>query len=445
MCRKTASRRSVPDLAESWSLSEDGNTLTFKLRQGVKWHDGKPFTAADVKCTWDLIAGRSDRQVAGQPAQILVPKPEVGHRRRRLPRSAFTEPAAALVPRAARLGLVAGLSVPCPGEGHAYASDRHRTVQIRRVQAQRNHQDRPNPDYWKKDRPYLDGIEYTYIANPSTAILAFTAGKFDRLCARQSVAAADEADEAAGAGRGLRGSVVEHPAPAARQSRQAALRQSRAAPGDGAEPRPPGLHRHHQRRRWVGRRRDDAAAGRRWGMPPEILQSLPGTGPMCKKNRAEAREIMKKLGYGPDKRLPVTVTTRDDTPAYRDPSVLLIDQLKEIYHRRHAERDRYDRMVPDRHAQGLHRRSDRQRNGLDDPDQQLIENFVCGAERNYTGYCSKEVDELDRSAIERSRCREAQEAGLGDRAQTGRGRRPPGDLLSGIGGLLAALIQGSAR
>src|SRR5580704_15298946 len=47
----------VPDLAESWSWSEDGTELTFKLRHGVKWHDGKPFAAADVKCTWDLLQG----------------------------------------------------------------------------------------------------------------------------------------------------------------------------------------------------------------------------------------------------------------------------------------------------------------------------------------------------------------------------------------------------
>src|SRR5260370_25493027 len=36
-----------------------------------------------------------------------------------------------------------------------------------------------NPDYWKKDRPYLDGIEYTIIKNLSTAVLALVSGKFD--------------------------------------------------------------------------------------------------------------------------------------------------------------------------------------------------------------------------------------------------------------------------
>ena len=57
----------VPDLAESWAWSEDGKELTFKLRRGVKWHDGKPFTAADVKCTWDLLQGKTQEKLRLNP------------------------------------------------------------------------------------------------------------------------------------------------------------------------------------------------------------------------------------------------------------------------------------------------------------------------------------------------------------------------------------------
>ena len=45
----------VPNLAESWEISEDGLTITFKLRQGVKWHDGQPFTAEDCVFTWKFV------------------------------------------------------------------------------------------------------------------------------------------------------------------------------------------------------------------------------------------------------------------------------------------------------------------------------------------------------------------------------------------------------
>src|SRR5215470_15563521 len=53
----------VPELATSWSWSEDWTELSFKLRQGVKWHDGKPFTASDVKCTYDLLTGKAKEKL----------------------------------------------------------------------------------------------------------------------------------------------------------------------------------------------------------------------------------------------------------------------------------------------------------------------------------------------------------------------------------------------
>src|ERR1700716_503136 len=57
----------VPDLASDWAWDENGTRLTFHLRKGVKWHDGKPFTAADVKCTWDLLQGKGSDKLRINP------------------------------------------------------------------------------------------------------------------------------------------------------------------------------------------------------------------------------------------------------------------------------------------------------------------------------------------------------------------------------------------
>src|SRR6266853_2760382 len=67
-----------------------------------------------------------------------------------------------------------------------------------------------------------------------------------------------------------------------------------------------------------------------WGMPPDVLKMLPGYDPDVQKNRSEARKLMQRLGYGPDNPLAVKVAARN-IPLYRDPAVMLIDQLKEIY------------------------------------------------------------------------------------------------------------------
>jgi peptide/nickel transport system substrate-binding protein len=55
LIRLDRSFKPVPDLAKSWTISDDGLTYTFKLNEGVKWHDGQPFGAADVKYTIDEV------------------------------------------------------------------------------------------------------------------------------------------------------------------------------------------------------------------------------------------------------------------------------------------------------------------------------------------------------------------------------------------------------
>lgn len=56
----------LPDLAETWEISEDGRNVTFRLRHGVTWHNGTPFTAADVIFTYSLLA---DPKLGGDPDQ----------------------------------------------------------------------------------------------------------------------------------------------------------------------------------------------------------------------------------------------------------------------------------------------------------------------------------------------------------------------------------------
>src|ERR1700741_3580388 len=390
----------VPDLASNWSWSEDGKELTFKLRDGVNWHDGKPFTAADVKCTWDLITGKSTEKLRVNPRKAwyrnleeVVPNgdSEVTFRLKR-PQTSFI----AL--------LASGLTPVYPGHVAPALMRQHPigTGPFKFVEFKPNEHIRVtrNPDYWKPGRPYLDGIEYTIIRNPSTGILAFVAGKVDMTSpfflqvpllkdAKRQDPEAICALVPSNVNRNVRMNRDAAPFDKPELRRAVALAVDRKAfvdtltegKGDfgGAMlPPPEGV----------------------WGMPADMLKSLPGYNPDVAKNRAEARGIMEKLGYGPGKRLKLTVSTRN-IPPYRDPAVILIDQLKEIYI--DGELDPIDT------AQWLPRvmRGDYTialiltGNGLDDPDQTLYENFTCGAEGNYDRYCSPELDKMvDRQSME---------------------------------------------
>ena len=187
-----------------------------------------------------------------------------------------------------------------------------------------------NPDYWKQGRPYLDGIEYTIIKNLSTANLAFIAGTFDMtfpyslsvpllkdVNKRMPQAICELTPTAVNRNLIVNRDVPPFDNPDLRRAMALSLdrhafidiiSEGQGDIGGVMQPLPEGL----------------------WGTPPEVLNKLPGYDPDVQKNRTEAREIMRRFGYGPDNRLKVKVTTRD-LPFFRDPAVILIDQLKEIY------------------------------------------------------------------------------------------------------------------
>ena len=126
----------VPELANSWTWDEDGTRLTFKLHEGVKWHDGKPFTARDVKCTWDLLQGKASERLRINPRKAWYRNlEEVTTNGDYEATFVLRRPQPAS--RAARLRVFAGLSLPRLAARDAPTPDRHRPVQIRRIQAER--------------------------------------------------------------------------------------------------------------------------------------------------------------------------------------------------------------------------------------------------------------------------------------------------------------------
>ncbi len=390
----------VPDLASEWSWDEDKAQLTFRLREGVKWHDGKPFTAKDVQCTWDLLAGKLNEKLRVNPRKAWYRNLEevttngdyevTFHLKR--PQPAFI----AL--------LASGFSpvYPCHVSPRDMRSHPIGTGPFKFVEFKPNESIKVtrNPDYWKKGQPYLDGIEYQIIKNVSTGVLAFVAGKVDMTSPYylQVPVLKDVKDQAPEATCELvpvnvnRNVMMNREAPPFNNPdlrRAIALSLDRKAfvdtltlgkgdLGGVMQPPPEGI----------------------WGMPPEMLKTLPGYDPDVPKNRAEARKIMEKLGYRPDKRLEIKVSTRNVQP-YRDAAIILIDQLKEIYINGELEVvdtvQWFPKVMRGDYTVGLNLTG----NGLDDPDQTLYENFTCGAEGNYDRYCNPEIDKMvDRQSME---------------------------------------------
>jgi len=383
----------LPELATDWAWDEDGIKLVFHLRQGVKWHDGRPFTAADVKCTWDLIQGKSAERLRVNPRKSWYANlVEV------VPNGDYEVTFVLKRPQPAFIALLAtGMSpvYPCHVSPAQMRQHPIGTGPFKFVEFKPNEFIKvvKNPDYWKPGLPHLDSIEYTLLHNRSTAILAFVAGKYELTFAGTLTIALTRDLQ-----KQRPDAVCELP-PGSVSTNLIINREK--PPFDNPELRR-AMSLALDRQAFIdivteGKGLRAAALqpppGGQWGMPLDMLEKLPGYEPDVAANREKARELMKKLGYGPDKRMHIKVTTRD-VPPYRDPAVILIDQLKEIYIDAELEpvdtAQWYPKMQRKDYAVALNLTGTL----VDDPDAMLYENYACGGVGNYNGYCNPEIDRM---------------------------------------------------
>jgi len=383
----------IPELAESWAWDATGTKLSFKLRPGVTWHDGKPFTAKDVQCTWHRLNGKEDGYFRRNPRRIWYAN---------LKEVTVESDTAATFhlerPQPALLSMLAsGMApvYPCHVEARLMRTAPVGTGPFKFAEFRSNEVIRlaRNPDYWRKGQPYLDGIETRIVANRATRALALQTGDID-LTSPGDITIPIVKDLAVQApkvqcetgGTNVSTNVLinsKRPPfdnPALRRAiafgldRQAfidTLTHGSASISGAMLPPPDGL----------------------WGMPPEQLAALASYSGRLEERQAEARRIMEGLGHTQSSRLKLKVLTRD-FPSYKDPAVILIDQLSKIGF--DAELEIVDSTIYFSRAvkQDFSLALNLSGVAIDDPDSMLVENYACKSDNNFSKYCNPEVESL---------------------------------------------------
>ena len=159
-----------------------------------------------------------------------------------------------------------------------------------------------------------------------------------------------------------------------------------------------------------------------WGLPAEMLAALPGYGGEVEANRAEARKLMEKHGFGPERRLALKVPARN-VPAHRDVGVPLVETLRHIYIDAELEPIDTAAWFPKITCKDYVIGPNITCGAVDDPDQNFYENYSCGANRNFTQYCNRDLQALfDQRG-------EAPGNGVGDRSAVA-GRSGAADFVS---------------
>ena len=163
----------VGDLAESWTISKDGLVYTFKLRQGVKFHDGSEMTSKDVKASYDKIifppAGvKSLRKESYSSVEVVeAPDPHTVRFRLKYPESSL------LLNLASPWNWIYKADILAK-DMHWYEKNVMGTGPFLFVEHVKGSHwvGKKNPNYWDKGKPYLDGFRATFMSSSAAQVAA---------------------------------------------------------------------------------------------------------------------------------------------------------------------------------------------------------------------------------------------------------------------------------
>ncbi|MGI0150227.1 MAG: ABC transporter substrate-binding protein, partial [Thermoplasmata archaeon] len=319
----------IGDVASEWKISPDGLTYTFKIRQDIRFHDGSPLTAADVKATYDKIvfppAGVLSIRKRAYTAIDRVEAPDPG-----------TVVFKLKVPSASLLdNLASPWNVIFPKKYLDKDPNYFKTnvvgsgpFKFKNYTRGSTFEGERNPDYFVKDRPYLDG--YKFFISPETSVRAAAIRSGRAYIEFRGLPGAEV--EAIRKQLGDKVAVQETPATGwwgisvnntvkpfndVRVRKALALGLDRYTAGRVLYPLT-GL-------KFVGGlMRPDSD----WAMPDAELEKFPGFGRDMDKNRAEAKRLLADAGY--PNGLKIVMKNRNVKLPYQDFAVFLIQEWRKI-------------------------------------------------------------------------------------------------------------------
>jgi peptide/nickel transport system substrate-binding protein len=383
----------IGDLATEWKISPDGLTYTFKIHQGVRFHDGSPLTAADVKASYDKIifppqGVRSVRKNAYTAVtNVEAPDPATVVFKLKFPSASL------LANLASPWNVIFPKKYldqdPNYFKTHAVGSGPFKFKNFTRGST---FEGEKNPDYFVKDRPYLDG--YKFFISPETSVRAAAIRSGRAYIEFRNLPNAEV--EAIRKQLGDKVAVQE----TAMTGQWGVAINNTAKPFNDVRVRKAltlGIDRYTMSKvlapltglKFVGAL---MRPGSEWAMPETELEKLPGFGRDMDKNRAEARRLLADAGY--PNGLKVVLKNRNVKLPYQDFAVFLIQEWRKI-----------GVEAENRPLETAAWFSDGQDTGnfevivapgveyMDDPDM-FLGRYVTGSTQNWGRYSNPQLDDL---------------------------------------------------